>query len=160
MTDRHLKELARKLAEISGSLEYLAGSDDYLIESPSLGRGRVEGPRSTRALLKAAERAYNRRRWRDSLFGNPDLFGEPAWDILLDLYIAELRERRVSVTDACIGSGVPPTTALRWIMLLERADLVIRKKDPLDGRRAYLQLSKQGHLKMETYFERMLSDQG
>jgi len=160
MTDGHLKELARKLAEISGSLGYLAGSDEYLIERDGSGRGREGGHRSTRALLKAAERVYNRRRWRASLFDKPDLFAEPAWDILLDLYIADLRERRVSVTDACIGSGVPPTTALRWIMLLERADLVVRKKDPLDGRRAYLQLSKQGHLKMETYFERMLSDQG
>ena len=41
---------------------------------------------------------------------NDELFGEPAWDILLDLYIANVENKPVSVSSACIGSAAPPTT--------------------------------------------------
>src|SRR5690606_19158395 len=43
------------------------------------------------------------------------LFADPAWDMLLDLTAAAAENTRVSVTSLCIASGVPPTTALRWI---------------------------------------------
>jgi hypothetical protein len=38
-------------------------------------------------VVEEARRHYRLRRMRDQEFG-PALFGEPAWDILLDLYIA------------------------------------------------------------------------
>ncbi|WP_156839397.1 MarR family transcriptional regulator [Novosphingobium aquimarinum] len=64
-----------------------------------------------------ARQAYADRRRRPKIFANEDLFGEPAWDILLDLFIAEKERRRVSVTSACIGSAVPSTKVSRSIIL-------------------------------------------
>lgn len=157
MSDERLEELTIQLAKVSESLEKLLATDSYLIIHGASSTTSTKALPPRKALLRAAEGIYQRRRWRSLLFENAELFGEPAWDILLDLYIAELRDRRVSVTDACIGSGVPSTTALRWVMLLERAGLVIRKKDPLDARRAYLELSRSCHAKMEEFCERELA---
>jgi hypothetical protein len=81
------------------------------------------------------------RRTRQDFFG-PNLFADPAWDILLDLYAAELGQHRVSITSVCIGSGVPATTALRWIKQLECKGLVIRANDPMDGRRVFISLTR------------------
>lgn len=80
------------------------------------------------------------------------LFGEPAWDMLLELYASEIEQRRISVTSLCLASGVPATTALRWISALEREGLIQKRSDPLDGRRAYVSLSTKGLNAMFAYF--------
>lgn len=102
------------------------------------------------------ERIYRQRREREKLLG-ADLFADPAWDLLLDLAVSEAKGRAVSITSACIASGVPPTTALRWIALLEERGLVVRREDTMDRRRAFLELSDKGRsclkqlvLRMET----------
>jgi hypothetical protein len=41
-----------------------------------------------------------------------DLFADPGWDILLDLYAARQEGKQVSVSSLCIAAAVPPTTAL------------------------------------------------
>lgn len=102
--------------------------------------------------VELARQAYEDRRRRTKIFQSEDLFGEPAWDILLDLFIAAKERRRVSVTSACIGSAVPSTTALRWIALLERQGLLMREADPADARRVYLKLSPCGYAAMLEYF--------
>ncbi|OYW48023.1 MAG: hypothetical protein B7Y36_08880 [Novosphingobium sp. 28-62-57] len=73
-----------------------------------------------------------------------DLFGEPTWDILLDLYIAMREDRRVPTTSACIGAHVPPTTALRWLRILETRGLIEREDDGRDGRRTFVRLTRHG----------------
>lgn len=96
---------------------------------------------------------YETRRLRDRHFKN-DLFADPAWDILLDLYVQKSAGKRVSITSACIASGAPPTTGLRWVSLLIAEGLVIREDDIVDRRRAFLRLSKAG----ETAVQRALID--
>lgn len=102
--------------------------------------------------VELARQTYDDRRRRTKIFRSEDLFGEPAWDILLDLFIAAKERRRVSVTSACIGSAVPSTTALRWITILERQGLLVREADPGDARRVYVKLSARGYAAMLEYF--------
>ena len=102
--------------------------------------------------VELARQSYEDRRRRTKIFQSDDLFGEPAWDILLDLFIAAKERRRVSVTSACIGSAVPSTTALRWIAILERQGLLLREADPGDARRVYVKLSARGYQAMLEYF--------
>jgi len=90
------------------------------------------------------------RRRRDAAFGHK-LFGEPAWDILLELYLSELTHRKMSVSDACLASGVPLTTALRWVGTLAKEGWISRKSDPFDGRRVFVSLTQQGLSAMRTY---------
>lgn len=97
--------------------------------------------------------AYAERRLRDKVFNDPEMFGEPAWDTLLDIARAETRGERLAVTSACIGSCVPPTTALRWLKILEDRDLVRREADEFDARRSFVRLTKEGRKKVEMYFQ-------
>jgi len=102
--------------------------------------------------VELARQTYDDRRRRTKIFRTEDLFGEPAWDILLDLFVAAKERRRVSVTSACIGSAVPSTTALRWISILEKQGLLVREADPGDARRVYVKLSARGYAAMLEYF--------
>lgn len=70
-----------------------------------------------------------------------ELFADPAWDMLLDLFAARLEHERVSVSSLCIASAVPPTTALRWIRTLTEKGFVDRQADPHDGRRVFIALA-------------------
>lgn len=100
-------------------------------------------PAIPQAGLVAARNAYAGRRRRERFLA-ADLFGEPTWDILLDLYIAAGEGRSVPTTSACIGAHVPPTTALRWLRVLEARGLVEREDDGADGRRTFVCLTSQG----------------
>jgi len=81
-----------------------------------------------------------------------DLFADPAWDMLLDLTAARVEHVRVSVTSLCIASGVPPTTALRWIGQMTDAGLLQRVDDETDRRRAFITLSDKAADAMARYF--------
>jgi hypothetical protein len=109
--------------------------------------------RSARNHLALARKAYALRRKRAAIFGNPDLFGEPAWDILLDLFIAQGEGKPVSVSSACIGSAAPATTGLRWLGVLADEGLVVRENDPEDHRRVLVRLTPAGRAAMERFFE-------
>ena len=103
----------------------------------------VQAPAREPATLALARMIYAERRRRDRTFP-ADIFGEPSWDILLDLFVARGEGRRVPTTSACIGAHVPPTTALRWLRLLEGHGLVEREEDERDGRRTFVRLSTKG----------------
>ena len=90
------------------------------------------------------------RRLRDQYFGK-GLFEDPAWDMLLDLFAAELERAQVSVSSLCIAAAVAPTTALRWIARMTEAGLFERRPDPFDRRRAFLGLSHDASLGMRNY---------
>ena len=69
------------------------------------------------------------------------MFADPAWDILLDLYVARIEDADVSISGACVAAAVPATTALRWIRQMEREGLIGRAADPTDQRRQYVFLT-------------------
>lgn len=106
-----------------------------------------------RDLQLAAKAEYDGRALRTSFFDDA-FFAEPAWDILLDLYIQQFQGHRTSITSACIAARVPATTALRWIGQLYEAGLINRRRDNEDCRRWFLELTATGLLKMEAYLSR------
>lgn len=108
------------------------------------------------ALARPVDAAFVRqiirgRRERDRHFER-DLFADPAWDMMLDLYAAGLECRNVSVSSLCTAAAVPPTTALRWISLLTAKGLLTRKADPVDTRRVLVELSDDATERMNAYF--------
>ena len=122
------------------------GRDD-LIRKP---RPPLPDPRLVRQLV-AQRQARSR-------FFDAELFSDPAWDMLLDLTAARAEHTRVSVTSLCIASGVPPTTALRWIGQMENAGLFERLQDDTDRRRAFIQLSDRAADAMARYFTEVGQD--
>jgi DNA-binding MarR family transcriptional regulator len=93
------------------------------------------------ALLQLARRIAQARTTRGRYF-RKELFAEPAWDMLLDLFIAHLESRPVYVSSLCIAANVPQTTALRYIQDLERNGEIVSHVDSADGRRRWLQLTE------------------
>jgi len=90
---------------------------------------------------------------RDTIFQS-GLFSDPAWDMLLDLAVAEASGRPISVTSLCIASGAPTTTALRRIDELREAGLIERRADPADRRRIIVELTGTGRQRMEAFVKR------
>ena len=85
-------------------------------------------------------------------FFDPELFGDPAWDMLLDLTAAHGEGAQVSVTSLCIAAGVPATTALRWLTQMVESGIFVRVPDPADRRRAFIALSDKAVAAMSGYF--------
>ncbi|MFO6445700.1 MarR family transcriptional regulator [Erythrobacter sp. NE805] len=85
-------------------------------------------------------------------FFDPALFGDPAWDMLLDLTAAHGEGVQVSVTSLCIAAGVPATTALRWLTQMVESGIFVRVPDPADRRRAFIALSDKAIAAMSGYF--------
>lgn len=88
-------------------------------------------------------------------FLDADLFHEPAWDILLVLFIAAGEQCRRRVTDVCNDSRAPASTCLRYITLLEQKGYVSKQPNVLDGRVGFLSLTKLG----EDCMRALLSDE-
>jgi CheY-like chemotaxis protein len=106
----------------------------------------TDRPNYIRALVAA-------RADRESIF-KTDLFSDPAWDMLLDLSLAEATGRSISVTSLCIASGAPTTTALRRIEDLAEAGLIERSPDPADRRRILVRLTAAGRDRMDAFLQR------
>jgi hypothetical protein len=90
-------------------------------------------------------------------FFDPALFGDPAWDMLLDLTAAHGEGTQVSVTSLCIAAGVPATTALRWLTQMVETGIFQRVPDPADRRRAFIALSDKAIAAMSGYFASLRS---
>ena len=126
------------------------------IGGPDGGAGDAGEPlkRNARPALpdpRLVRRIIRQRQLRARYFDG-ELFADPAWDILLDLTAARAEHARVSVTSLCIASGVPPTTALRWIAQMTQAGLLERVEDETDRRRAFIALSDTASDAMARYF--------
>ena len=98
---------------------------------------------------------YKRRASRPNFFAQ-ELFGEPCWDMLLDLASATLDNKNVSVSSSCFASGVPQSTALRWLRLMEERGLVVRQADSHDKRKSYIRMSDAGMQTLEAYYRRCI----
>jgi len=84
------------------------------------------------------------------------LFGEPAWDMLLDLYVHQAKGLSTSITGACIGSHAPPTTALRYVELLHDQGWIEKIPDESDRRRSFLALTLTATRRLDRHFDQLL----
>ncbi len=82
------------------------------------------------------------RRRRDVLVKN--IFGEPAWDMLLELFIAEAEGRSTPVKNLCLAACASVSTALRRMECLIETGLVDKVDDATDARRSLIQLTDRG----------------
>ncbi len=161
-----LLRLTEQVAQIADRLDTLCHEDGagknspWQVEAPRRGFRAAEKTRGNRLVPRGAldwpdpqlVRQIIRQRQLRGRFFDSGLFADPAWDILLDLTAAHGERSRVSVTSLCIASGVPPTTALRWIAQMTEAGLLQRVEDEADRRRAFIELSAKAAEAMAAYF--------
>lgn len=85
-----------------------------------------------------------------------DLFADPAFNILLTLYVSRCEGQDVSTSTACTAAGVPTTTALRWINALAKRGMIHKRSLPNDRRFTYLELSDDTGAALERFFDFIL----
>jgi hypothetical protein len=101
-------------------------------------------------LADIAQAIYRARRRRDKFFDR-DLFADPTWDMLLDLFVNQVRGVRVSVTSLTLAACIASTTGLRCIRILVERELVSRIRAPDDARLVLLELTPRGFQLMRQY---------
>jgi len=96
------------------------------------------------------------RRARQKLLG-ADLFGDVAWDLLLELFAAHLAGRKIRLSE--IDAGAPRSTLARWAAVLEERGVISCRLDHLGCEDLQLELTREGAAKMDELF-RTLHRQG
>lgn len=142
-----LRQLSDEVSRIASTLARLSSGPTASPAVP-VARPVEDAPPVSADLVRSVIRA---RRLRSRYF-EPDLFADPAWDMLLDLLQAEIAQLRVPVSSLCIAAAVPATTALRWLKTMTSKGLFVRRADPHDGRRVFVELAPQTSLALRRYF--------
>jgi DNA-binding MarR family transcriptional regulator len=96
------------------------------------------------------ERLIRQRRLRSNLFPD-EWFSDPAWDVLLFLFVSHLKGSRVTVGDVGYGTSNHPSTTIRWIDIIHGAGLIDRVRSEEDARRVYISLTVRGVEMMRQY---------
>lgn len=141
-----LRQLSDEVSRIAATLARL--STGPVVSSPPEPPAPVDLPLPSAETVALVIRA---RRLRSRYFAE-DLFADPAWDMLLDLLQAEIRQLRVPVSSLCIAAAVPATTALRWLKAMVAKGIFIRRADPHDGRRVFVELAPEASQALRRYF--------
>jgi hypothetical protein len=145
---------AARLRQLSDEVNRIAATLARLSTGPAVSPRPVEtevqgeAPEVPVEMVRAVIRA---RRLRARYFPE-ELFADPAWDMLLDLLQAEISKLRVPVSSLCIAAAVPATTALRWLKTMVQQGLFVRRADPHDGRRVFVELAPQTSHALRRYF--------
>ncbi|NJC05455.1 DNA-binding MarR family transcriptional regulator [Sphingomonas kaistensis] len=122
----------------------------------SLSADPAAAVRREQSAVELARSVHHARRRRSEHFG-PVLFSEPAWDMLLVLFIYGNRnEERLSVTRLAEYGDAQLTTAIRWLDYLESQRLIVRQQCEVDRRKYFVELSERGRTMMVSYFESLI----
>lgn len=141
---RHLSEEVSRIASTLARLSAGPGVPPSALNPAPDGDIPAVSADTVRGVIRA-------RRLRARYFSE-ELFADPAWDMLLDLLQAEIAQLRVPVSSLCIAAAVPATTALRWLKTMVSQGLFIRRADPHDGRRVFVELAPEASQALRRYF--------
>jgi FixJ family two-component response regulator/DNA-binding MarR family transcriptional regulator len=115
------------------------------------------GPAGDDDRLRKANHFISIRKLRDAHLPAAE-FDEPLWFMMLDLYQSQITGQRVSISNLCLSSGIPQTTALRRIDDLVSRGLVHRVPDQNDRRRAFVELSEDGNARISRFLDSVVLD--
>jgi hypothetical protein len=142
-----LRQLSDEVSRIASTLARLSAESPPAApetQKPTEGDVPDVSVDAVRSVIRA-------RRLRTRFFPD-ELFADPAWDMLLDLLQAEIAQLRVPVSSLCIAAAVPATTALRWLRNMVEQGLFVRRADPHDARRVFVELAPPTSLALRRYF--------
>jgi hypothetical protein len=149
-TDRNadrLRQLSEEVSRIASTLARLSAGPG----APAPAREPEPARELPPVSAETVRHVIRARRLRARYFSE-ELFADPAWDMMLDLLQAEIAQLRVPVSSLCIAAAVPATTALRWLKTMVAERLFIRRADPHDGRRVFVELAPDTSHALRRYF--------
>jgi len=142
-----LRQLSDEVSRIAATLARL--SSGPAAAAPAI---RPAPPADAPEVSADTVRSIIRARRLRARYFSEELFADPAWDMLLDLLQAEIAQLRVPVSSLCIAAAVPATTALRWLKAMVSNGLFVRRADPHDGRRVFVELAPDTSRALRRYF--------
>lgn len=145
---------AERLRQLSEEVSRIASTLARLSSGPGVATPSVQPSTPGDVPVLAADtvrRVIRARRLRARYFSE-ELFADPAWDMMLDLLQAEIAQLRVPVSSLCIAAAVPATTALRWLKTMVAQGVFLRRADPHDGRRVFVELAPDTSNALRRYF--------
>ena len=153
LSDVASERSAQRLRQLSDEVSRIASTLARLSTGPSARSNTHPEPTgdAPNISIETVRSVIRARRLRDRYFRD-ELFADPAWDMLLDLLQAELAQLRVPVSSLCIAAAVPATTALRWLKSMTEEGIFVRRADPHDARRVFVELSPNASGAMRRYF--------
>ena len=111
---------------------------------------QASGANDRQALTAKARLILSRRLARQQYF-HRDIFGEPAWEILLALYVIEYSGARFTISKLAECINAPLSTVVRWVKTLEEQLLVCRVNHPTDRRIIFVRLLDKGRTALDDY---------
>lgn len=90
-----------------------------------------------------------RRRRKDEF--DHSMFGEPAWEMLLELFVRDTAGLSSTASQLKEMVGVLPSTGSRWLQYLELQALVARREHSLDPSIEFVELTEKGRRTLERY---------
>jgi hypothetical protein len=143
-----LRQLSDEVSRIASTLARLSTGPADIARPTELPPATGDVPNVPAETVRTVIRA---RRLRSRYF-DEGMFADPAWDMLLDLLQAEISQLRVPVSSLCIAASVPATTALRWLKMMTQQGIFLRRADPHDGRRVFVELAPSASQALRRYF--------
>jgi predicted SnoaL-like aldol condensation-catalyzing enzyme len=127
--------------------------------------------RQTRKLIEDAERAAAMhqpdltefacrilagRKQRDRFFA-PALFSNPAWDMLLHLYVATAEDGGMDMLDCWMVSSTPKGVALRWLDYFRQEEMVVEIADRKRMDQTLIRLSDATQMAISAYLGSLIA---
>jgi len=122
-----------------------ADVDDVKVQSSPAETGNA----LTAMAVKKAQDLIEITKRRSRLVSVANLFADPAWFILLDLFVRQHSGLQTSVSSACHASFSPVTTALRHLAILTERKIIEREYDSVDQRRIFLRLTEEASAEIQ-----------
>lgn len=144
--DRLVSLGPRDVADLKRLLAKLDPAGDVSMPSE---RAKGHSGNDDQSRTRRVRQLLDQRRKRIAIFGR-QMFAEPAWEMLLLLYLSETGQRltQSSLTEL---SGASRSTGMRWIEYLADHGLVVREDHPTDKRRNFVNLSEKGRDLLNLY---------
>lgn len=148
LTEKDVRDAARLFRLISDGTPWAS----LVLSEHEIPRRSSAEPSPRDELISRARAVLHARRLRARHF-NRVMFAEPAWDILLLLYLADTSEGRQTAGQLAELVETPLTTVLRWVGYLEKEYLVERKDHPTDRRIVFIRLTDKGRNALDAYLD-------
>tara|TARA_R110000824_G_scaffold17142_9_gene70043 strand:+ start:1767 stop:2249 length:483 start_codon:yes stop_codon:yes gene_type:complete len=131
-----LEILDKRVADSNGRI-----SEDQIVGNDDLNR------------LDLIDRAKKYLHWgrlkSQTLDAGNGLFADSCWNMCLDIYICGLKDERVTVSAIAHSSGIPMTTAMRYINVMVEQGLIEKTPNPADNRMIFVSASLECMTKIE-----------
>lgn len=117
--------------------------------------GAHQWPDGMAARLAVAKALLACRRRRQRIFPGVQ-FVDPAWDMMLELYVAGAEGKQFRVSKLCIQTDGSSSTATRHRQSLEAKGFISRVEDPEDGRSSFAVMEPKLKIAMDDWLSSFL----